>query len=136
VSCEVQTPVLAKIVFPVTEKVSVRENEQVEKQKKAFLHERRLKRKALLRIRRERMNASAFCGLQKFFKLLCPHTLLGIGAPLDAGCAHRPGIYMAAFLTHGIRLIGPDLELLPALLAPDILRFRGSYFRTSWATFL
>ena len=33
-------------------------------------------------------------------------------------------------------LIAPDLDLLAALLAPDVLRFRRPYFSASWTTFL
>jgi len=67
------------------------------------------------------------CGLHKPVVLLGADAVLGEGAPFDAGRAHGPGIDMAALLARRIRLVGPDLHLFAALLAPDILGLRGAY---------
>jgi hypothetical protein len=74
-------------------------------------------------------------GLQELLELLGPDTLLGIGAPLDARRADGPRVQMPALLALGVGLIAPDLDLLAALLAPDILGLGRTYFRASWTTF-
>ena len=66
-------------------------------------------------------------GLHETVVLLGADAVLGESAPFDAGRAHGPGIDMAALFARRIRLIGPDLHLLAALLAPDILRLRCAY---------
>jgi hypothetical protein len=42
---------------------------------------------------------------------------------------------MAALLARRVRLVGPDLHLFAALLAPDIFRFRGAYLCAAGAAF-
>jgi hypothetical protein len=42
---------------------------------------------------------------------------------------------MAALLALSLGLIAPDLDLLAALLAPDVFGLRRTYFNASWATF-
>ncbi len=78
---------------------------------------------------------SAFFRLQKTFELLRAHAFLGERAPLYAGGPDWAGVQMAALLARGIRLVGPYLYLLAALLAPDIFRFRRTYLSASWASF-
>ena len=84
---------------------------------------------------REKCFCSTLGGFQKLRQLLGANAFLCKGAPLDAGRADRPGVQMAALLASGIGLIGPDLDLLAAVLAPDILGFGRPYLYTSWASF-
>jgi hypothetical protein len=81
------------------------------------------------------VNALALGGFQELFELLRTHALLGVGAPLDAGRADGAGVQMAALLALGLGLIAPDLDLLAALLAPDVLRFGLAYLYASRASF-
>ena len=74
-------------------------------------------------------------GLHQPLVLLGADAVLGEGAPLDAGHAHGPGIDVAALLARRVRLVGPDLHLLAALLAPDLFRFRGAYLCAAGAAF-
>jgi hypothetical protein len=73
--------------------------------------------------------------LKKLLELFRAHALFGIGAPLDAGRADGAGVHMTTFLALGLGLIAPDLDLLAALLAPDILRFGLAYLYASGASF-
>ena len=83
----------------------------------------------------DRREGSALNGLLEPFELLGAHALLGIGAPLDARGPDGTGVHMAALLACGIRLVAPDLDLLAALPAPDILRLGRPYLNASWASF-
>jgi hypothetical protein len=76
-----------------------------------------------------------FRGLQKLFELFGADAFLRIGAPLDARCPDRTGVEVATFLAGRLRLIGPDLDLLAAFLAPDVLRLWLAYLYASGATF-
>ena len=76
-----------------------------------------------------------FGGLQKFFEFICSDTLFCVGAPFDAGCADGPSIQVTALLARGLGLVAPDLDLLAALLAPNVFRLRRPYFCASWTTF-
>ncbi len=77
-----------------------------------------------------------FCGLEKFFQFFRAHAFLRISAPLDAGRSDRTGVQMAALLAGRLGLIGPDLDLLAALLAPDVLGLGLANLYASRATFL
>lgn len=82
------------------------------------------------------MAGSALDRLLEPLELLGAHAFLGIGAPLNAGRADGPGVHMAAVLAGSVRLVGPDLDLLAAFLAPDIFRRGLADLRASWAAFL
>ena len=73
--------------------------------------------------------------LQELRELLNTDAILGIGAPFDTGRADRPGVQMTALLAGGLRLVAPDLDLLAALLAPDVFRLWRPYLNASWTTF-
>ena len=59
--------------------------------------------------------------------LLGADAVLGKCAPLNAGRAHGPCIDVPALLTGRIRLVGPDLHLFSAFLAPDLFRLWSAY---------
>src|SRR5574341_3117 len=84
----------------------------------------------------DRSGASALGRLLQALVFLGADALLGKGAPLDAGRAHGPGVHVPALLARRVGLIGPDFDLLAALLAPDVFRLRRPYFSASWAAFL
>lgn len=84
---------------------------------------------------RGKINELALGGFEELLELLRAHTLLGIGAPLDAGRADRAGVQMTALLALGLGFIAPDLDLLAALLAPDVLGLGLADFYASWASF-
>jgi hypothetical protein len=90
---------------------------------------------ALIYMVRQGKYGLALSSLQELLELFSADAVLGKGTPLDAGRADGSRVQMAAFLAGGIRLIAPNLDLLSALLAPDILRLWRSYLNTSWATF-
>jgi hypothetical protein len=74
-------------------------------------------------------------GLPELIELLRTHALLGIGAPFNARRADGPCVQMAALLALSVGFVAPDLDLLAALLAPDILGLGRTYFCASWTTF-
>ncbi len=77
-----------------------------------------------------------FGSFEKFLKLLRTHAFLGVRTPLDAGCADWAGVQMSALLALGLGLVTPNLDLLAALLASDVLRLRLTDLYASRATFL
>jgi hypothetical protein len=82
-----------------------------------------------------KINALALGGFEELLELLRAHALLGKSTPLDAGRADGAGVQMPALLALGLGLIAPDLDLLSALLAPDVLRLGLADFYASWASF-
>jgi hypothetical protein len=81
------------------------------------------------------ISALALGGFEELLELFRAHALFGKSAPLDAGCADWAGVQMPALLALGLGLIAPDLNLLSALLAPDVLRLGLADFYASWASF-
>ena len=81
------------------------------------------------------INALALRGFEELLELLRAHALLGKSTPLDAGRADGSGVQMPALLALGLGLIAPDLDLLSALLAPDVLRLGLADFYASCASF-
>jgi len=81
------------------------------------------------------MTALFLGGFEELLELLCANALLGKGASLDAGRADWACVQIPALLALGLRLIAPDLNLLTALLAPDVLRLGLADLYASWASF-
>src|SRR3990170_3277708 len=71
----------------------------------------------------DRKTGAQTSSLRRFLEpleLFRSHALFRKGAPLDAGRADGPRVHVPALLARRIRLVAPNLDLLAALLAPDI----------------